>query len=76
MRIRNQHGAHRQSLSERHDAKLFPKTLKHEEVNLCEYETYHNVVTMLSYFGEEVYTKTDYFRGLVTCHRIILGIGP
>jgi len=33
----------------------FFKTLKHEEVNLCQYETYQDVVTRLPYFLEEVY---------------------
>jgi transposase InsO family protein len=33
----------------------FFKTLKHEEVNLCQYETYQNVVTRLPYFIEDVY---------------------
>jgi putative transposase len=35
----------------------FYKTLKHEEVNLCEYETYQDVVTRLPYFLEEVYNQ-------------------
>jgi len=35
----------------------FFKTLKHEEVNLCEYETYQDVVTRLPYFLEEVYNR-------------------
>jgi transposase InsO family protein len=35
----------------------FFKTLKHEEVNLCEYETYHDVVARLPYFLEEVYNQ-------------------
>jgi transposase InsO family protein len=35
----------------------FFKTLKHEEVNLCEYETYQDVVTRLPYFLEEVYNQ-------------------
>lgn len=35
----------------------FFKTLKHEEVNLCEYETYHDVVIRLPYFIEEVYNQ-------------------
>jgi len=35
----------------------FFKTLKHEEVNLCEYETYQDVVTRLPYFIEEVYNQ-------------------
>jgi transposase InsO family protein len=35
----------------------FFKTLKHEEVNLYEYETYHDVVTRLPYFLEEVYNQ-------------------
>jgi len=33
----------------------FFKTLKYEEVNLCEYETYEDVVARLPYFIEEVY---------------------
>ena len=33
----------------------FFKTLKYEEVNLCEYETYQDVVARLPYFIEEVY---------------------
>jgi putative transposase len=33
----------------------FFKTLKHEEVNLCQYETYQDVVTRLPYFLEDVY---------------------
>jgi transposase InsO family protein len=35
----------------------FFKTLKHEEVNLCEYETYQDVVTRLPYFIEDVYNN-------------------
>ena len=35
----------------------FYKTLKHEEVNLCEYETFQDVVTRLPYFLEEVYNR-------------------
>ena len=33
----------------------FFKTLKYEEVNLCEYETYQDVITVLPYFIDEVY---------------------
>jgi putative transposase len=33
----------------------FFKTLKHEEVNLCQYETYQDVITRLPYFLEDVY---------------------
>ena len=33
----------------------FFKTLKHEEVNLCEYETYQDVVTRLPHFLDDVY---------------------
>jgi putative transposase len=35
----------------------FFKTLKYEEVYLCEYETYEDVVTRLPYFLEEVYNQ-------------------
>jgi len=35
----------------------FFKTLKHEEVYLCEYETYDDVITRLPYFIEEVYNR-------------------
>jgi putative transposase len=35
----------------------FFKTLKYEEVNLCEYETFQDVVTRLPYFLEEVYNQ-------------------
>ena len=35
----------------------FFKTLKYEEVNLCEYETLENVVARLPYFIEEVYNR-------------------
>ena len=35
----------------------FFKTLKYEEVNLCEYETYQDVVTRLPYFIDEVYNQ-------------------
>jgi putative transposase len=35
----------------------FFKTLKYEEVNLCEYETFEDVVTRLPYFLEEVYNQ-------------------
>jgi len=35
----------------------FFKTLKYEEVNLCEYETYRDVVTRLPYFIEAVYNQ-------------------
>ena len=37
--------------------KSFFKTLKYEEVNLCEYETFEDVVTRLPYFLEEVYNQ-------------------
>jgi transposase InsO family protein len=33
----------------------FFKTLKHEEVYLCDYETFEDVITRLPYFIEEVY---------------------
>ena len=35
----------------------FFKTLKYEEVYLCEYETFEDVVTKLPYFIEEVYNQ-------------------
>jgi len=35
----------------------FFKTLKHEEVNLCQYETYQDVVIRLPYFLEDVYNQ-------------------
>ena len=35
----------------------FFKTLKHEEVNLCEYETYQDVVIRLPHFLEDVYNQ-------------------
>jgi putative transposase len=35
----------------------FFKTLKYEEVYLCEYETYEDVVTKLPYFIDEVYNQ-------------------
>jgi len=35
----------------------FFKTLKYEEVYLCEYETFEDVVTRLPYFIEEVYNQ-------------------
>lgn len=35
----------------------FFKTLKYEEVNLCEYETFQDVVTRLPYFLEKVYNQ-------------------
>jgi putative transposase len=35
----------------------FFKTLKYEEVYLCEYETYEDVITRLPYFLDEVYNQ-------------------
>jgi transposase InsO family protein len=35
----------------------FYKTLKYEEVNLCDYETYDDVIERLPFFLEEVYNR-------------------
>jgi putative transposase len=35
----------------------FYKTLKYEEVNLCDYETYEDVIERLPFFLEEVYNR-------------------
>jgi len=35
----------------------FFKTLKYEEVYLCRYETFDDVITRLPYFIEEVYNQ-------------------
>ncbi len=35
----------------------FLKTLKHEEVNLSEYESYQDVIARLPYFTTEVYDQ-------------------
>lgn len=35
----------------------FFRTLKHEEVNLCEYETFEDVAARLPYFIDEVYNR-------------------
>ena len=42
----------------------FFKTLKHEDVNLCQYETYQDVVTGLTYFLEDVYNHKRFHSAL------------
>jgi hypothetical protein len=38
----------------------FFKTIKYERVNLCEYDTFEDVVTKLPYFLDEVYVYSKY----------------
>ena len=58
----NRHGfiismAHAGNPYENATMESFFKTLKYEEVHLCEYETYQDVITRLPYFIEEVYNQ-------------------
>ncbi|MCL0074482.1 hypothetical protein M1O50_06440 [Dehalococcoidia bacterium] len=46
----------------------FFKTLKHKEVHLYEYETYHHVVTSFPISSRTFIIKRDFTRRLVTGH--------